>query len=124
MMTIPPDPMVKAEAHFRGDELVPRHATEMPFADVTGCVSVFSKDFSDTGFGQREWQIVGDGFVVQRIFPRHKASTRRHTYRDVSEGVRKKHPLLCELIHRWRLHVWVACTSNIALPMLVTENKD
>ena len=124
VVAIPSDPMIEAEAHLRCDELVSRHAAEVPLTDVTRGIVRFFEDFRNTGFRQRKRQIVRNGFVVQRVFTCHQAPARWHAYRDIGEGIRKEHPFLCELIHRRRLDLRVACASDITLAMLVAENKN
>ena len=87
--------MVKTEAHLRCNELISRHTTEVPFPDITRCVAGISEDLSDAGLGQGERQIVGDGFVIQRIFARHEAASRWYTYWDIREGCSEKtYPLV------------------------------
>ena len=53
VVAIPAEPFVKAEAHHRRDELVPRHTAEVPLADVAGRVAGSSEHFRDAGFRQR-----------------------------------------------------------------------
>ena len=49
VMAIPSDPMIEAETHFRCDNLSPRHAAKMPFADVACSIAISFEYFCDAG---------------------------------------------------------------------------